>query len=74
MEVTIGNLERWVNERGEERKVIIGRDFNTRTGRERGELEKRGEEIRKRGNEGCGSKSRGQEIDKVCGRKRVGYF
>lgn len=48
MEVAIGNLERWVNERGEERKVIIGGDFNIRTGRERGGLEEGGEEIRKR--------------------------
>lgn len=48
MEVAIGNLERWVNERGEERKVIIGGDFNTRTGREREGLEEGGKEIRKK--------------------------
>lgn len=48
MEIAIRNLERWVNERGEERKVIIGGDFNTRTGRERGGLEEKGTEIRKR--------------------------
>jgi len=61
---SLQDLERWMQDKKEEKKILLGRDFNARTGEEGGGIEKDWEEVVKGGRQ---RSSKNKKVNKEGG-------